>query len=95
MRQELQKYPTNFLQDIQFQLNLLAETFKQNQLVHLRHQEAQPPPWEWLPYQCRTRSWQQHWNLHIRQDQFWHHVREWEQQYQPLPNEPPMPDLEE
>ena len=93
--QELQKYCTNVLQDVQFQLNLLAETFEQNRLVHLRHQEAQQPPWEWLPYQCRTRSRQQHWNHCIRQDQFWHHVREWEQQHQPSPNEPPMPDLEE
>ena len=39
--QELQKYHTNVLQDVQFQLNLLAETFEQNRLVHLRHQEAQ------------------------------------------------------
>ena len=39
--QELQKYRTDVLQDVQFQLNLLAETFEQNRLVHLRHQEAQ------------------------------------------------------
>ena len=39
--QELQKYHTNVLQDVQFQLNLLAETFEQNRLVHLQHQEAQ------------------------------------------------------
>ena len=39
--QELQKYCTDVLQDVQFQLNLLAETFEQNKLVHLRHQEAQ------------------------------------------------------
>ena len=46
LRQELQKYRTNVLQDIQFQLHLLAETFEQNRLVHLQHQEAQRPPWE-------------------------------------------------
>ena len=62
LHQELQKYHTNVLQDVQFQLNLLAKTFEQNRLVHLWHQEAQQPPWEWLPYQCRTRSHQQHWN---------------------------------
>ena len=41
LRQELQKYCTNILQDVQFQLNLLAETFEQNRLAQLRHQEAQ------------------------------------------------------
>ena len=41
LRQELQKHRTNVLQDVQFHLNLLAETFEQNRLVHLRHQEAQ------------------------------------------------------
>ena len=41
IHQELQKYRTNILQDVQFQLNLLAETFEQNRLVQLRHQEAQ------------------------------------------------------
>ena len=30
LHQELQKYCTNALQDVQFQLNLLAETFEQN-----------------------------------------------------------------
>ena len=44
LHQELQKYHTNVLQDVQFQLNLLAETFEQNRLVHLWHQEAQRPP---------------------------------------------------
>ena len=41
LHQELQKHRTNILQDVQFQLNLLAETFEQNWIVHLRHQEAQ------------------------------------------------------
>ena len=41
LHQELQKYCTNVLQDVQFQLNLLAETFEQNRLVHLQNQEAQ------------------------------------------------------
>ena len=41
LRKELQKYRTDILQDVQFQLNLLAETFEQNRLTQLRHQEAQ------------------------------------------------------
>ena len=100
IHQELQKYHTDILQDVQLQLNLLAETFEQNRIVQLRHQEAQQPPWEWLPYQCCTRSHQQYWNRRTRQDHFWHNIREWEQQDpshlpQPTPHEPPMPDLEE
>ena len=39
--QELQKYRTDILQDVQFQLNLLAETFEQSRIIHLRQQEAQ------------------------------------------------------
>ena len=39
--QELQIYCTDILQDVQFQLNLLAEIFEQNRLIQLRHQEAQ------------------------------------------------------
>ena len=95
LQQELQKHRTNVLQDVQFQLSLLAETFEQNRIVHLQHQEAQRPPWEWLPYQHHTRSRQQHWNCCIQQEQFWHRVREREQQNQPSPNELLMPDLEE
>ena len=47
--QELQQHRTEILQDVQFQLNLLAETYEQNHIIHLRHQEAKCPPWEWLP----------------------------------------------
>ena len=100
VHQELQKYQTDILQDVHFQLNLLAETFEQNRIVHLGQQEVQQPPWEWLPYQCRTRSHQQYWNRRTRQDQFWRNIREHEQQGppqlpQPVLNDPPMPDLEE
>ena len=41
VHQELQYHRTEILQDVQFQLNLLAETFEQNHIVHLQHQEAQ------------------------------------------------------
>ena len=88
------------LQDVQFQLNLLAETFKQNCIMHLRHQEVQCPLWQWLPYQRRTQLYQQYWNRLTHQDQFWCNVREQAQLGQqpvqvPLPSDMPMPDLEE
>ena len=100
VHQELQCHRADILQDVQFQLNLLAETFEQNCTIHACQQEAewqaQRPPWELLPYQRRTWSCQQYWNRRTRQDQFWHNIRE-QMQHSPLPppHEPPMPDLEE
>ena len=76
VHQELQHHRTEILQDVQFQLNLLAETFKQNRIAHLRQQEVQRPPWEWLPYQRCTHSHQQYWNRRTCQDQFWCNIRE-------------------
>ena len=102
--QELQCQHADILQDMQFQLNLLAETFEQNCIIHTNQQEAeqqaQCPPWELLPYQRCMRSHQQYWNRRTRQDQFWCNIREQTQhspppQPLPQPHEPPMPDLEE
>ena len=102
--QELQCQCADILQDVQFQLNLLAETFEQNRIIHTCQQEvewqAQCPLWELLPYQRCTWSHQQYWNRRTRQDQFWHNIREQTQHSslpQPLkpPHEPPMLDLEE
>ena len=97
VRQQLDKHRTDIICDVQFQLNLLAETFEQNCILHQQHQEAQQPPWEWFPYQCRTRSRQQYWNRRVRQDQFWCDVRDREQAEQPMPtpDQLQMPDLEE
>ena len=104
MHQELQCQCVEILQDVQFQLNLLAETFEQNCIIHICQQEAeqqaQCPPWELLPYQRHTRSHQQYWNRWMRQDQFWLNIREQMQHGPPplplpLPHEPPMLDLEE
>ena len=105
--QELQCHCADILQDMQFQLNLLAKTFKQNCIIHACQQEAewqaQHPPWKLLPYQRRTRSRQQYWNRRTRQGQFWHNIREQTQHSPlphplphplPLPHEHPMPDLE-
>ena len=52
--QELQRLCADILQDVQFQLNLLVETFEQNCILHARQQEAHCPLWELLPYQCHT-----------------------------------------
>ena len=103
MRQELQCQHAEILQDVQFQLNLLVETFEQNCIIHIHQQEAeqqaQHPPWELLPYQRRTQSHKQYWNRRTRQDQFWHNTREQTQHGPPppppLPHEPPMLDLED
>ena len=97
VRQQLDKHRTDIFCKVQFQLNLLAETFEQNRILHQHHQEAQRPPWEWLPYQRRTRSRQQYWNRRVRQDQVWRAVRDREQAEQPVPplDQPQMPDLEE
>ena len=54
IHQELQRLRADILQDVQFQLHLLAETFEQNRLLHACQQEAHHPPWELLPYQCHT-----------------------------------------
>ena len=54
VHQELQRLWADILQDVQFQLNLLAETFEQNRILHTRQQEAHHPLWELLPYQCQT-----------------------------------------
>ena len=62
--QELQRLCISLIQDIQFQLNLLAEAVEQNHISHLESQEACRPPWERLPYQCHTRSRQQYWQQH-------------------------------
>ena len=102
--QELQCQCADFLQDVQFQLNLLVETFKQNHTIHIHQQEAewqaQCPLWELLPYQQCMQSHQQYWNRQTRQDQFWCNIKEQTQPGPlplptPLPHEPPMPDLEE
>ena len=98
--QELQRLRADILQDVQFQLNLLAETFEQNRILHACQQEAHCPPWELLPYQCHTRSRQQYWNSRMRQDQFWCNIREQTQHSPPplplpQPHKPPMPDLED
>ena len=78
--QELQRQCADILQDVQFQLILLAETFEQNCIIHACQQEAewqaQCPPWELLPYQRRMQSHQQYWNRRTRQDQFWHNIRD-------------------
>ena len=104
MHQELQRQCADILQDVQFQLNLLAETFEQNCIIHACQQEvdwqAQCPLWELLPCQRCMQSHQQYWNRRTRQDQFWHNIRE-QTQHGPLPpllpqpHEPPMPDLED
>ena len=66
--QELQRLCADILQDVQFQLNLLAETFEQNHILHACQQEVHHPPWELLPFQHHTRSCQQYWNRRMRQD---------------------------
>ena len=63
--QELQCLRISLIQDIQFQLNLLAEAIEQNRISHQESQEACRPPWECLPYQHRTRSCQQYWQWHM------------------------------
>ena len=78
--QELQHLRISLMQDIQFQLKLLAEAVEQNRISHQEQQEACRPPWECLPYQHHTRSHQQYWQQCMHQDQFWRSVRECEEQ---------------
>ena len=44
--QKLQLLCISLIQDIQFQLGLLAETVEQNCISHQERQEACRPPWE-------------------------------------------------
>ena len=99
IHQELQRLHANILQDVQFQLNLQAETFEQNHILHTCQQEAHHPLWELLLYQHHTQYHQQYWNRRTRQDQFWCNIREQTQHGPPAPplppHESPMPDLED